>query len=145
VGSLKDEESACGFSPVLPSGPTKTKARDGCPDSLRIDECVTPQTRTAVTSDGVSLSDKEGRKVRTLVAKERALDAFLLVSTVDGSPPNKGSITLGRSQDDFVARADNEVTCAPRFSGGVVPPVEVADSEIAVFREPPQRPFAKGS
>jgi hypothetical protein len=45
-------------------------------------------------SDDVSLSDKEGREVRTLVSKEGALDPLLLVAPVFGSPPNKGSVAV---------------------------------------------------
>jgi hypothetical protein len=75
-----------------PPGIAKASTSTVTPDSFLIDEGVMPQTRPDVISDAVSLSDKEGREVRTLVPKERALDAFLLVSPVLSASPNKGSV-----------------------------------------------------
>jgi hypothetical protein len=76
-----------------PSGIAKASTSTVTPDSFLIDEGVMPQTRPDVISDAVSLSDKEGREVRTLVAEEGAFDAFLSVPPVLCAPPNKGSVS----------------------------------------------------
>lgn len=60
-------------------------------------------------SDAVSLSDKLGCFVRTLVAEERALDALLLVFAVLGAAPNKGRVSSLGSQNDLVPRPDDKV------------------------------------
>lgn len=91
-------------------------------------------------SDAVSLSDKLGREERALVPKEGTFDARLPVAAVFRSAPDKGSIACNGSQNDLVARANDEVRGALGFAAAVVAAVEVADAEIAVFREPPTRP-----
>lgn len=96
-------------------------------------------------SDAVSLSDKLGCFVRTLVPEKRTLDAFLVVAPVLGASPNKRSVSVCCSQDDLVAGSANEVRDALGFGAAVMAPVEVADGMVSVLGEPPQRPATKGT
>jgi hypothetical protein len=83
-----------------------------------------PLTRPDVISDGVSLSDKDRRKVRAFVAEERAADPFLRrLGVVDEFAPNEPCAWLGSPQNNEFSRSA-ELLALPIWSAAVVPLVE---------------------
>jgi hypothetical protein len=67
-----------------------------------------PQTRPAVISDRVSLSDKERREDRPFVAEDGAVDARL-TAVVDEPAPYENSVCVSGSKGDDFARTDEQV------------------------------------
>lgn len=73
-----------------------------------------PLTRPAEISDGVSLSHKLGREPRPFVAKDRAFNALLGGDcVVDIFSPDEHGATVGRSEDDMSAGADELISRSP--------------------------------
>lgn len=56
-------------------------------------------------SDCVSLSDKLGRKMRTLISEDRAVDA-ILTAVVDELAPDEKSVCVSCSKDDAFSGSD---------------------------------------
>jgi hypothetical protein len=83
--------------------------------------------------------------VRTLVPKEVALDAFLVVPAILRVAPRERCVTLDCSQDNLVSGANDEIANSLRLSRTVVASVEVADAQVSVLGKPPKRPITKGS
>ena len=83
--------------------------------------------------------------MRPFVAEQAAFDALLSVVAIFSPSPRKGSVAVSCAQDDLVSRPDNEVRRSLGLPAAVVTPVEVADGQIAVLCEPPQRAVVKGS
>lgn len=83
--------------------------------------------------------------MRPFVAEQAAFDALLSVVAIFSPSPRKGSVAVSCAQDDLVSRADNEVRRSLGLPAAVVTPVEVADGQVAVLCEPPQRTVSKGS
>ena len=107
-------------------------------DFCFIDVGIVPRTRPCEISNGVSLSDKLGRKDRAFVPKRGAVDS-LLTAGVDEAPPDKESVGIEGSQDDLFAGAAEERAHATVtvLIGAVVPLVEFKTGWVAVFREIP--------
>jgi hypothetical protein len=64
-----------------------------------------PLTRPRAISNGVSLSDKLGRAVATLVPEDRAVDPALS-AVINELSPNKDRIAIPRPQHNVLARTD---------------------------------------
>lgn len=98
-----------------------------------------PLTRPDVISDCVCLSDKLGRPVRTFVPEYRAVDA-LLAAGVDELPPDKESVGISSSEDDFLARSSEQhsLPAVAIAIAGVMSFIECETGDIAVFRQIPK-------
>lgn len=138
--TFEDYEAASGHSTAPPASGNEAKARIDRPDVCRTDLGVVPATRPSMISDGVSLSHKLGREVRTLVAEECAFDAVLRWDRViDVVSPHKDSVAGVGSKNDACAWSD-ELALPRRFvSRRIVPPVERKAGSIAILGQKPQR------
>ena len=90
-------------------------------------------------SDCVCLSDKLGSPVRTFVPEYRAVDA-LLSAGVDKLPPDKESVSVSGSEDNFLPRPGKQhsLPTVAVAVAGVVTLIEFKAGGIAIFRQIPK-------
>lgn len=71
-----------------------------------------PRTRPREISNGVSLSDKLGRKDLAFVAEDGAVDTVLSgLGVIDKSSPNKEGVCVEGPQDNVLARPNELLEC----------------------------------